>query len=999
MPYAYEKFEFAYVLKRIEAAIYEPLVPLRVEAWLTPEPVPYSERTSGEYRELSIGQPWGKLWDCAWMHITGRVPDEARGQQVVLLIDLNGEGCVFDDAGCPVLGITTINSEFDRQHGLPGKRVVPVVDVALGGEMIDLWLEAGANDLFGMLTENGVLKEAHVAICYENMRGLFHDYFVLHELMTKLPPESARRARILRALYEASNAVRGLTDADAATAREILAVELGKTGGTPSLSVSAVGHAHIDLGWLWPIRETIRKGGRTFATVIANMEKYPDYVFGASQAQLYQWVKDYYPALYEKVKAKIAEGRWEVQGGMWVEADVNLAGGEALVRQFLIGKTFFREEFGKDMRMLWLPDVFGYSGALPQLMKKAGIDYFMTIKISWSKFNTFPHHTFIWEGIDGSSVLAHMPPEGTYNSSAAPRSILATEREYRDKYVSDRALLVYGIGDGGGGPGETHLENLARMRNLDGLPPVEQEPAETFFGRLEANRADYKTWVGELYLEYHQGTLTTQARNKRANRKLENALRELEWIAALATRVGAVYPYEALDAIWKEMLLYQFHDILPGSSITRVYDESLERYAVLHEQVQVLTKAARTALLAKVDTSGLQNPVIVTNSLSWERTEWLQLAEHWVQVRVPGMGYAAVEMAGTPFDGAALIAEEMLLENDLLRVEFADDGAIRSVWDKEHGREVLPEGELANTLDVYDDIGGNAWDFAFDYRDRAPKRFELVKSFAYLDGVTAQLEQTYRFGNSTLEQTIILTLGSRQIDFVTSADWQESEKMLRTRFPVDIQAWEATCDIQFGTIKRPTHGNTSWDMAKYEIAAHKFVDLSQRDYGVALLNDCKYGYHVEQNVIDLNLLRSPGSPDPVADRAKHFFVYALYPHAGDHVAGGVQRAAYELNVPLLVSAADATGGLLPPSASTVQVDAPNVIIEAVKRAEDGSGAIIRLYESSGASVTATVTFGRAPSSVTLVNLLEETVETLVVNGNSVEVPFHPFEIQSLRVGD
>ncbi len=995
MPYAYEKFDSSAVLQQIGATIYTHLQPLRVEAWLTPEPVPYAERTSGEFRELALGEPWGKLWDCAWLHLIGTIPEAVRGQKVVLLIDLNGEAAVVDADGTPILGLTTTRSVFDFSLGLPGKRVVPVSESAQGGEAIDLWLEAGANDLFGNLQDNGILREAHVATCHENMRRLFHDYFVLQELTTLLPPESARRAQIIHALYEASLKLNLYSDDEAREARAVLAPELAKTGGSPSLEVSAIGHAHIDLGWLWPIRETIRKGGRTFATVIANMEKYPDYVFGGSQAQLYQWVKDYYPALYEKVKARVAEGRWEIQGGMWVEADVNISGGEALARQFLYGQRFWQQEFGLSTRMLWLPDVFGYNGALPQLMKLANIDYFMTIKISWSKFNTFPHHTFFWEGIDGSRVLAHMPPEGTYNSSAAPRAIMATEREYRDKYVSDQALLVFGIGDGGGGPGESHLENLVREKDLAGLAPVTQEPAQSFFERIEANSDQYKTWVGELYLEYHQGTLTTQARNKRANRKLEIALRELEWVsglAALASRGAFAYPQ--LEAIWKEMLLYQFHDILPGSSITRVYDESLARYTVLHEQVQAMTNAARAALVGAVNTGGLQKPVVVTNSLSWERVEWLEVGGEWLQARVPSMGYAALEIAPTPFDAAPLRAETDALENDLLRVEFAADGAIRSVYDKANGREAL--SGLGNTLNVYADPG-NAWDFAFDYQSRPPQRFALVSATASVVGPKALLHHVYRFGASAISQHVVLTLGSRRIDFVTEVDWQESEKMLRTRFPVDVQTWAATCDIQFGTIQRPTHSNTTWDMAKYEIAAHKWVDLSQRDYGVALLNDCKYGYHVQGGVLDLNLLRSPGSPDPVADRAAHHFTYSLYPHAGDHVAGDVARAAYELNVPLQTAVTDAHNGMLPPNAATIRVSVPNVIVEAVKRAEDSDATIIRLYENSGAAVKARLEFGRAPATAERVNLLEETLAPVSIDGNGVEIAFQPFEIVSLKV--
>ncbi|HEY4383908.1 MAG TPA: alpha-mannosidase, partial [Ktedonobacteraceae bacterium] len=455
MPYHHLKTQhhLTTTLNRLEKAIYTPLAELQSEAWVTSEPVPFVERQSGEHKVLAIGQSWGKLWDCAWFHFTGVVPESAAGKAVALLIDLSGEACVVDDTGCPVQGLTTVSSEFDFSLGRPGKRVVSLTQSAHGSEIVDLWADAGCNDLFGKYQDSGTLKEAHIALYHAEMHQLYHDFEVLHELMTQLSPEKARYHRILSALHKASNTLVEYTPEEVQQARAILAVELAKTGGTPSLKISAIGHAHIDLAWLWPLRETIRKGARTFSTVLTMMERYPDYVFGASQPQLYQWMKEYYPPLYKKIQEKVAEGRWETQGALWVEPDSNISGGEALVRQLMYGKRFFREEFGTDPKMVWLPDVFGYTAALPQLLKKAGVDYFLTIKISWNTFNVFPHHTFFWQGIDGSRVLAHMPPEGTYNSSAAPRAIMAIEKNFADKVVSEYSALLFGIGDGGGGPG------------------------------------------------------------------------------------------------------------------------------------------------------------------------------------------------------------------------------------------------------------------------------------------------------------------------------------------------------------------------------------------------------------------------------------------------------------------------------------------------------------------------------------------------------------------
>lgn len=988
---------------KIEQAIYTPLAELHTEAWITPEPVPFVERQSGEHKVLSFGESWGKHWDCAWFHFSGVIPESAAGKAVVLIIDLSGEACVVDNDGCPILGLTTVSSEFDRNLGEPGKRIVPLTQLAKGGEVVDLWADAGCNDLFGHYRDSGTLKSAHIALYNEEMYQLYYDFAVLRELMTNLSQEKARYHRIWSALNRAANELAEYTTEEAQRARAILASELAKTGGTPSLKISAIGHAHIDLGWLWPIRETIRKGARTFATVVAMMDRYPDYIFGASQPQLYQWIKDSYPQLYKKIQAKVAEGRWETQGAMWVEPDTNISGGEALIRQVIYGKRFFREEFGKDPKMLWLPDVFGYSAALPQILKKAGVDYFLTIKLSWNNFNVFPHHTFFWQGLDGSRVLAHMPPEGTYNSSAAPGAIIAAEKNFADKAASEYCTLLFGIGDGGGGPGTEHLERLAREKNLDGLAPVTQEHMETFFDHIAQDTTGYETWTGELYLERHQGTYTTQARNKRFNRKIELALRELEFVATLAGVLAEhSYPTQELDAIWKEVLLYQFHDILPGSSITRVYDESLARYEQLFKQTQQLLNQAQAALIPQSDASQNSQSITVFNSLSWDRSEWLRIHDQWCYVTVPSLGYTTLNLATHRHSDeetqkiAQLIASSDVLENDKLQIRFASDGAIQAIFDKEHQREVLAPAAVANKLAVYHDEG-DAWDFPISYNERSPQYFKLEKVEANRNGPQAIVEQHYRFGQSFLKQCILLTVGSNRIDFITTVDWQENQKMLRTSFPVAISATEATCDIQFGSVKRPTHRNTSWDMAKYEICAHKWIDLSQLDYGVALLNDCKYGHKVSKNVLDLNLLRSPSYPDPQADRTQHEFTYALYPHAGNHIVGNVMHAGYDLNVPLRSISGTPLQNHHPSSLSFAHIAADNVIIETIKKAEKSDDIILRLYEASGATTRTTLTLDREIKAIWTTNLLEESEKVLAHQQKSVELTLSPFEILTLRV--
>ena len=991
------KTQLSQLLPRIGNAIYEPIADLTITAWRTKEPVPFDQRQSGEKLYLKVGDKWGDLFDCAWFQFVGQAPKSAAGKKVVLMIDLSGEALVVDGKGNPELCLTTISSIFDRRLGLPGKNIVPWLEQADGGEEIAIWADAGNNDLFGNLQNNGTIQQAAIAVCHEELRELYYDYEVLHNLLQQLPEDSARYQRILYGLYKASIRMNEFTEAEAKLARADLAPELKKQNGDYSLQVSAIGHAHLDLAWLWPIRETIRKGARTFANVLKLMDRFPDFKFGASQAQLYQWMKDYYPSLYARVKEKIAEGRWDILGATWVEPDTNIIGGESFVRQFLYGKKFFKTEFGKNIDLLCLPDSFGYTGALPQMMKKCGVDYFMTIKLSWDRYNVYPNHSFFWQGIDGSRVLVHMPPEGTYNSSALPEAIKKMEREYLDKAVSENCLLVYGIGDGGGGPGEEHLERLQREKNLEGIAPVTQDKLLPFFQRLETEQENFQTWVGELYLGMHQGTYTTQGRSKWFNRKLEIALREAEFWASLAAFVtDENYPQQELEAIWKELLLYQFHDILPGSSITRVYDESLARYAMLVQQVNDLIENFQTPLFRQINTSDFEQPIIFTNSLSWERNEWVKIDEHWFSAQVPAMGYATIEQKDSHVAFPPLLAQSFLLENDILLVKFNEDGTIISVFDNENQREVIQTGTFANELAIYHD-DGDAWDFPADYEYRVAGKFELVSSEAFLDGPQAVMKQVRQYGNSTMTQKIILTAGSRRIDFETEVEWDERHKMLRASFPVAVQATESVSEIQFGNIKRPTSQNTDWERAKFEICAHKWIDISQADYGVAVLNDSKYGFKVFGNVLDIDLLRSPGLPDPQADRGTHRFTYSLFPHAGDHISGGVVRAGYELNVPIKAIPTAKHSGKLPDKLSFFAIDSENVIIETIKKAEANDDFILRLYEAFGMHKEITVHSTYPIQSAQLTNMLEEKIRQLDVKSNSFSLEFKPFEIHTVRL--
>ncbi len=965
MPYNLRQYEeqIGKKLQQIWKHIYTPVGELALTAYVTKEPVTFEEKERGEKKELHKGDVWGELWDCAWIHCKGVIPPAAKGKCVVALLDIHGEACVFDEGGNPVQGLTTGSSAFQPHLGSPAKKEVMLAEPAEGGEIINFWIEAGCNDLFGAYPGVGEVTEMEIALYRKEVKELYFDWKLLMDLVHELPESSAQRHKILHCVTKAAAMLLEYTEDEVLEVRNLLKQELGRKNGDAPLSISAIGHAHIDLAWLWPIRETIRKGARTFSTALLMMERDEDYVFGASQPQLYQWIKTYYPGLYRRVAERIAEGRWEAQGAMWVEADTNVSGGEALVRQILYGKKFFREEFGKEMEVLWLPDVFGYSGALPQILKKSNTPYFMTIKLSWSRHNKHPHHTFLWKGIDGSEVLVHMPPEGEYNSFGSPGSLKKIEKQYIDKGICDEALLLFGIGDGGGGPGEEHLANLKREKNLYGLPPVKQEPSVNFFHRLEEGKEAYKTFQGELYLEKHQGTYTTQARNKKYNRKMELLLREVEFASVVTDKKT-----EELEEIWKEVLLYQFHDILPGSSIKRVYDESLARYAVLHERCM--------ELLGERYIDG----AYAMNSLSWLRKEWIKKDGMWYNVAIPPMG--SVKLSdGKP---ARAIEKENtnVLENDCVCVTLDLTGAIISIVDKQVGRTLL--NAPSNRFAVYCDEG-DGWDFDEEYRRQKPRYFDLQSARFVVDGPVQKIVQTYTFGNSTLEQEISVTEGSPLVCCRVKVDWKESMKMLRTAFQTTLVTDRVSCDIQFGHIKRSVQENTSQEMAQYEICAHKYIDLSEENYGAALLSESKYGFYAKGGVMDINLLRSSHYPGVQADVAEHEFSYAFYPHKGNLANSDVIEKSYAFNIPVYFVDKEYP--------SFVTASSPNIVIETVKPSEEDHGVILRLYESRGEFCKTALDFAKPVKQAWITNLLEEKEGEADLSC----LNFHPFEIHTLKL--
>ncbi|MFO7611681.1 MAG: glycoside hydrolase family 38 C-terminal domain-containing protein [Clostridia bacterium] len=987
MPYNYKAMRkrIKKTYAEIESHIYNKLGVLEAEAWITGEPVSFPDRMTGEKVRLNRGDNWGGLFDCAWFNFKGVIPSQYIGRDIVFIIDISGEACIFGKDGEPLQGITTAASMFDRTLGKPGKKVVESGKLIDGNGSVDFWADAGNNDLFGNQQNNGTLVEAYIAVRNNKIKKIYYDFEVLLEMLDIISENKAGHHTILYALYEASLVFDTYDDDEAETASEILQAEISRRSIDSPLSISAIGHSHIDLGWLWPIRETKRKAIRTFATVLLNMEKYPDYIFGASQSQLYQWIKDDYPQLYERIKLRIKEGRWEPQGAMWVEADTNITGGESLVRQILYGKKFFREEFGIEADTLWLPDVFGYSAAIPQILKKSDVDYFMTIKISWNDFNRFPHHTFFWQGIDGSRVLAHMPPEGTYNSSAAPRAAADAETNFSEKGISGECLLLFGIGDGGGGPGEEHLERLERIKNLQGLPPVKQGPSADFFKRISGDSPKLKTWVGELYLEHHRGTYTSEGRSKYYNRLLEKQLRDFEIISVMN---GIEYDMGEVEEIWKEILLYQFHDILPGSSIKRVYDESIERYALLSSRLSLMTAEA-----AECPTDNVSECSVV-NTLSRKRTGWVECNGIWKHIESEGISSSEVLFLESDEPETIYFLEDAI-GNGFLEIRFNEDGNISSVYNKTACREYIAQGNAANVLSVFRD-DGDAWDFPHDYKSCEAEKPGLI-SFRYgISGPEVWRENIYKFGNSLITQKIVLTDGGVRADVRNVIEWNDPGFMLRAGFPIAVSSGELTCGIQFGYIGRPSHENTSWDMAKFEVCAHNWVDISRGDFGFALLSDYKYGFSSGESFVDICLLRSTRYPDAAGDLGRHEFTYSLYPHQGGHIEGRVIEEGMDLQFPMYVFNTGHKKGN-PGKLQFIRTDRENIMIETMKQAEDGKGIIIRLYESYGRETNATLTTAGTASSIYETNLIERNLSLICRDTNEAALCFKPFEIKTIRV--
>lgn len=990
-----------------------------------------------DYVPAPVGCVWGQHWGTTWFRGTVEIPRACRGRRVYYRHDSVAEKLLFVD-GKPFAGI-------DLRH-----KEVLLLAYARGGETLRLDIEAYAGhpypgvdgyhpEMRTIHSAGGApntapplrLEASELLMEREAVTALYYDANTLYKTALILEENSLRRAQILNGLNEALDMVpmhwdtEEELDSAARAAQKHLAPLVKQKNGPTTPTVALAGHAHIDIAWLWPVRETIRKSARTFSTILNLMEDYGEFRFIQSQPWLYTMVEEHYPELLARIKKRVKEGRWEPNGGMWVEADCNITGGESLVRQFLEGRKKTMELFGYKSDTLWLPDVFGYSAALPQILKGCDIANFVTSKINWSDTNLFPYDTFWWQGIDGTEIFTHYvnTRTGGYNAQALPEVIQETWNYVRLKETQEATLITIGWGDGGGGTTREMIEHASRMKDLEGCPKTEWVNVSLFLKQMRDQKVKRPKWVGELYLELHRGTYTAQARTKRYNRQLEFLIRETELFSVMAMGEDYAYPAEALQKYWRALLLNQFHDILPGSSIRRVYETAEAEYAQLEKDLTALRDAALAKLGERLipDTEG--QAFLLANALSWPREEVVLIPSSGLTgaVDAEGRGLPTQSMDGgvamrvklgafsvAPIalrkkegeDASPFVFSGKTLETPFYRVGFDKAGKITSLFDKEAQREVVREGKRLNDFYTAEDvpIHWDAWDIDRDYRDRIRSEDVMTLREPTADGpLCFRLHSKYKVGRaSTLHQDMIFYAHSRRIDFRTTVDWNEKHTLLKVGFGVDVLADQYRNEIQFGHVMRPMHSNTPWDQARFEVCAHKWVDVSEGNYGVALLNDGKYGHDSLDGMVSLTLLRSSLCPDELAEAGLHEFTYALLPHGGGFKAETVVREAYALNAPVCaVKLTEANGK--DAAVGLCTVDNPNVVIEAVKKAEADDAVVVRVYEAGKTQGPVSIAFSRPIKKASECNLLEEREQYATIHENSLAFTIRPFEIKTFKV--
>lgn len=987
---------------------------------------------------IKTGETWKGRDLYLWMQKEVDIPSNWENKTVVGIFDF-GETGAGNNSGFeslfylndkPYQGVDSNHKEVFLPKDINGTRVELIFRLWTG-------LEGG-----GIPREQEHrINRAQLAWLDEKVDDLFYNASVILETIGELDEYSPDKVHLTKILNNAFKlidwAYPGNEDFynSLHEASDYLNKEIDKIDKHSVVNVTCIGHTHIDVAWLWRLKHTREKCARSFSTVLRLMERYPEYIFLQTQPQLYEYVKNDYPELYEAIKQKVKDGNWEVDGGMWLEADCNIPSGESLVRQILVGSRFIKEEFNKDVEYLWLPDVFGYSWALPQILKKSGIDMFMTTKISWNQYNRMPHDTFKWRGIDGSEILTHFitTPEPwsqpgswfyTYNGRLTPKTVKGVWDAYTDKGITNDLLVSYGFGDGGGGVNREMLEYRKRLDKMPGLPNVKTGKASEYFRclkeKVEKTEEYVHTWDGELYLEYHRGTYTSQAYTKMMNRKLELLYRETEWlstVACLTNNDWSLYANNEITKGWKTILRNQFHDIIPGSSITEVYEDAKQEYKEAEDIALDIQNKLEEIYINKDE-----HTWTIVNNSNWDRNESIDIKcdedgsfydedgnklkyqrnkdEYTVEIKnIPALGYKRIilKIDDVQYDNNSVFEYcDGKISTPKYNIEWNEYGQLTSIYDKENKREVLAKGERGNVLQMFEDkpMAHEAWDIDIFYQEKMREVKDLQSVELIEDGnIKAIIRFKYKYMNTTISQDMIVYANSNRIDFKTNVDWREKKQLLKVAFVVDIRSTMATYDVQFGNVKRPTHWNTSWDRARFESVAQQWVDLSERNYGVSLLNNCKYGHDIKDNVMRLTLLKSATHPDPVQDQGEQNFTYSLLPHSGDFIDGNTVKHAYELNQPL-----KSIKGMLKSEVKKqlFKFNDANILVDAIKKAEDEDMIIIRFHDYSGSRQNVSIDSDYEITGWMETNLMEKPIENLR-NENSINVVVNPYEIKTLMI--
>lgn len=1027
-------------IRTLKDDFYEPLGEISWEAFRTMDHLSLEEVQSKAFEPVSPGFTWGNIWEYCWFKGSICLPEGAKGQRIVMDLQPEGESTLFVNGKS--FGTYRASWVLEPHHYIEDNVLTTCAD---GGECFEIMMETYAGHYFPDAASGGcatgpVLPGAYMDPATEGARRtlgkstfgiwneaayqLYMDVDTLNRLLGTLDEKSLRAAKIAKALEQFTLTVdfeqpKEGRIASYLKAREELRPVMEAKNGSTAPVFYAIGNAHLDLAWLWPMQETHRKTERTFAAQLRLIEEYPEYKFIQSQPASYEMCRKYYPELFERIKEAVKGGQWIADGAMWVEPDTNMASGEALIRQLVHGKRYYKEVFDVDSRVLWLPDTFGYTAALPQILKGCGVDYLVTQKIFWSynEGDQFPYHYFTWQGMDGSQVVSFLPTSYTYRTDPTEANRVWKERTQMQDL--DAFLMPYGYGDGGGGPARDYVEYAKRQEDLEGSVKMKMAGPMEFFEDMEKQGGPANTYVGELYFSAHRGTYTSQALVKKNNRRCELAMRELEMWSSLALSHGLQYELDEADALWKEVLLHQFHDILPGSSIGRVYEEAAKAQGQILEKAEGLKAKA----FEKLTDQTKENAVTVWNSLSFEREALVELPESFKEgaqtlegeylpvqqteggvkalVHIPSCGAVSViplsgnaskEKADQMAVTATMDGADFVLENSKVKAKVSGKGEVVSFVLKESGREFA--AAPLNSLHLYKDVPRlfDAWDIDSNYIEQEVEALRDAKVEIEGEGLEAVLKVSGKISESSFVQYIRLAADSNRLVFETEVDWKELHRLLKTAFPVNVYAENAINEMQFGYVERPAHRSKLYDKDRFEVCNHRYSAFCDGSHGAAVLNDCKYGISMNGNALELTLLRAAATPEMRADNGVHTFTYAFTAWEGSFAQSDVVRQGYELNVKPQVSAGAVE------SFSGISIDRENVMLDTMKPAEDGSGdVVLRLYEAKKAAVDAEISLGFKAGKAYLCDMLENILEEVDITDGKMKLPFRVFEIKTVRV--